>query len=101
MTMKRLVAVRDVKLQEYLGVSVVKNDVEGQRHFSAILNHRESRIAQHPRDYQLHELGAIDMESGAIVPLEKVRDITPYEDLERFEFLKSQQVAQVEKEKAK
>lgn len=77
--MKRLmVSIRDVKVGEYLGITLTKNTAEAQRHFLTLVNHEGAILNKFPRDYQLHIVGTFDTELGACCPGINVEDITPY-----------------------
>lgn len=76
--MKRLiVAIKDLKLQEYLNLAHVKTKAEAQRHFLTLVKEPKGPIGQYPLDYALHNLGSFNSETGVIestIP----EDITPY-----------------------
>lgn len=82
--MKRLiVSIKDTKLGEFLGVSLVKNVDEAQRHFMVLLEQKGSMMNVHPNDYQMWRLGEIDTETGVLVggiP----GDMTPYTEIGVF-----------------
>lgn len=77
--MKRLiVSIRDVKLGEYLGLSLTKNTAETQRHFMTLVTQDGNAINKFPRDYQVHIVGTFDTELGALMSPQNVEDVTPY-----------------------
>lgn len=82
--MKRLiVSIKDVKLGEFLGLSIVKNVEEAHRHFLEMLNAPSSRLNAYPADYQMWRLGDLDTETGVInagIP----GDLTPYSEVGVF-----------------
>lgn len=82
--MKRLiVSIKDVKLGEFLGLSLVKNVDEAHRHFLALLEQPSSRLNTHPTDYQMWRLGDMDTETGVVNP-GIPGDLTPYTEVGVF-----------------
>lgn len=77
MAKKLLVSIRDVKVGEYLGLVQVRNTAEAERQFMALCMDSKSPMYSFPRDFQMHQVGTFDPESGVIEPCASV-DLTPY-----------------------
>lgn len=58
----------DRKAQNYIAIFTVRSDVEAIRSFTDAVMTSETPISQYPADFDLHRMGAVDLESGEITP---------------------------------
>lgn len=72
-----VVSIRDVKVGEYMSLVVVKNVGEAERAFQNLCMEPRSPLHRFPRDYQMHQVGTFNPESGEISGI-SVKDVTPY-----------------------
>lgn len=79
---QKLIAVRDLKVETYLGISVVRNVAEAQRVFMDTLTSGQRPFAKHHRDFAVHVLADVDLDTGELFVLERPKDVTPYQDVD-------------------
>jgi hypothetical protein len=68
---KKIYAVRDNKINDFITFVVLPNVVEVTRQFTQVANDQNSKIHEYPEDHDLYYLGEIDTESG------KIESVTP------------------------
>lgn len=75
MALHKIVAVRDIQIEEFSRPFTVPAVGGAIRSFSDEINRadRENPMHQHPADYHLYELGSFDTETGEILPLNQTR----------------------------
>lgn len=71
MALHRIVAVRDIQIEEYLRPFTVPAIGGATRSFTDEVNRTapDNPMSQHPADYHLFELGTFDTQTGEIFPL--------------------------------
>lgn len=71
MALHRIVAVRDIQIEEFLRPFTTPAIGGATRSFTDEVNRvdRENPMNQHPADYHLYELGTFDTSTGEIQPL--------------------------------
>lgn len=63
---RKLYAVRDVKVETFFPPFVQMNQLEAQRTFLDMCRDERTPISQHPEDYVLYEIGTFDNETGEV-----------------------------------
>lgn len=66
--MKRIYAIRDKRAEYFNPPFFNHTHGEAERNFQNLVNEKESRIAQHPDDYDLYYIGDYNDLDGTIVP---------------------------------
>lgn len=66
--MKILCALYDRAVEAYAPIMTVNTRAEALRSFRHECNNKQSPINQHPTDYELHQLGTYDDQTGTIQP---------------------------------
>lgn len=61
-------SIYDTKLCAYFSPFTAQNDAVAKRNFESLANDPQSRIAQHPGDYQLINIGNWNDASGELLP---------------------------------
>lgn len=71
MALHRIVAVRDIQIEEFLRPFTTPAIGGASRSFTDEINRvdRDNPMNQHPADYHLYELGTFNTETGEISPL--------------------------------
>lgn len=77
-------SLRDVKAGYYMNMVLLRNDVDAERFFLAILEDQRSPIAKFPKDYAIFWIGTFDNESGEVIPLGIPKDVTPHSAVDNF-----------------
>lgn len=62
----QIYSIYDTKLQAYFSPFTAQNDAVALRNFADLANDPQSRISQHPEDYQLIAVGEWNDSSGEI-----------------------------------
>lgn len=81
---RRIYSIRDVKIQEQMNLVILKNTAEAERYFIMAVSDTRGPIAKHPKDYAIYDLGGIETETGAIVPIGIPKDVTPHSAVDRI-----------------
>lgn len=62
-----LFAVKDLAVQSFQPVQNIAHFGGARRWFQDQVNNKETNFGQHPEDYELHEIGTFDTETGCLV----------------------------------
>lgn len=79
--MQRLLAVRDVKVGAYQRVYGVNHLVDFERELVDVVNNPKTMFYKFPGDYQLHEVGQWDEQTGKLVAFDEpvfLREISEF-----------------------
>lgn len=73
-----------MKAEEYTGLVVFKTQGEAERFFLMAITDKRGAMWKFPRDYQLYELGGVDVKTGVVERAPVPRDVTPYSAVDSF-----------------
>lgn len=65
---QRIYSIYDTKLQAFFSPFTAQNDEVAKRNFESLANDEQSRIAMHPSDYQLINVGTWNDATGIVEP---------------------------------
>lgn len=68
MQISKIYSIYDRKAQYYLPLFNDRTDADAIRRFTEIVTVSDTPVSKYPADYDLVRLGALDLESGQIVP---------------------------------
>lgn len=71
MALHRIVAVRDIQIEEFMRPFTVPAIGGATRSFTDEVNRNapDNQMHQHPADYHLYEVGTFDTQTGEVLPL--------------------------------
>lgn len=75
MQLSNMYSIYDRKAGYYLPIFQTRSDAEAVRHFTEIVVSSETPISKYPSDFELCQLGTIDLDSGEILPEKNSRVI--------------------------
>lgn len=72
---RKIFAVRDVKVSDYSNPLVYPNEVQAVRDFEQIANKPDSQIGMYPGDFELYQIAEMDSVTGKITAIEPTKFI--------------------------
>lgn len=72
---KQILAIYDIKAKIMKTAFIMDTVTDGIRAFSNLVKSGQNDISDYPQDFTLHQLGTLDMETGAISPAETIQPL--------------------------